>query len=207
MLIFLEVNEHNKSDITGVQYFSFNYYFFNRNRTEGSYIHSRLLNLSVPMIRICLIRIFILSILFYLQSAELKAQTKDDNIKLNYFDNIPPEVDGCSGLYTYDSVSLKKKKYIIVTDLSEIALVNVNGSQIQLKYAGNGAITGDNSQVKKIFLTVYKGKTLQVILNTRPERKAGKGREETETWRDKGTMELMMGERHIKIRIHGVSGC
>jgi hypothetical protein len=186
--------------------FHFNYYFFNRDWTDGSFIH-RLLNLSVPMIRICLIRIFILSILFSLQFAELKSQTRDDNIKLNYFENIPPEVDGCSGLYTYDSVSLKKKKYIIVTDLSEMALVNVNGSQIQLKYVGNGAIAGDNSQVKKIFLTVYKGKTLEVILYTRPERKAGKSREETETWRDKGTMELIMGERHIKIRIHGVSGC
>jgi hypothetical protein len=142
-----------------------------------------------------------------LHSAELKAQTKDDNIKLNYFEHIPPEVDGCSGLYTYDSVSLKKKKYIIVTDLSEMALVNVNGSQIQLKYAGNGAIAGDNSQVKKTFYTMYNGKILLVILNTRPERKAGKSWEETETWRDRGTVELIMGERHIRIRIHGISGC
>ncbi len=159
------------------------------------------------MIRILLTKILILSSVFLFLSAGIKAQAKEDRFKLNYFDRIPPEVDGCNGLYTYDTVSLKSKKYIIVTDLSEYAMINVNGNQIQLKYSGNGALAGVNAQAKKIFNTVYKGKNYQVILNTKPEKKAGKNWEESETWRDRGTVEIIVGDRHVKIRVHGISGC
>jgi hypothetical protein len=157
------------------------------------------------MIRIHLIRIFIFSFLFL--SARSYAQSKGDIVKLNYFEKIPPELDGCNGLYTYDSVSLNKKKYIIVTDLSEFALININGNQIRLKYEGNGLLAGDNSPTKKIFNTIYNGKNIRLILNTKPQKKAAKGWEESETWRDRGTMEIIMGDRHVKIRVHGISGC
>jgi hypothetical protein len=157
------------------------------------------------MIRTCLSRIFILSFLFI--SARSHAQSKGDIVKLNYFEKIPPELDGCNGLYTYDSVSLNRKKYIIVTDLSEFALININGNQIRLKYEGSGLLAGDNSQTKKTFNTVYNGKNIQLILNTKPEKKATKNSEESETWRDRGTLEIIMGERHVKIRVHGISGC
>jgi hypothetical protein len=157
------------------------------------------------MIRIQLIRIFIFG--FLLISARSHAQTKGDIVKLNYFEKIPPELDGCNGLYTYDSVSLNRKKYIIVTDLSEFALININGNQIRLKYEGNGLLAGDNSQTKKTFNTIYNGKNIQLILNTKPEKKAAKSSEESETWRDRGTLEIIMGDRHVKIRVHGISGC
>jgi hypothetical protein len=157
------------------------------------------------MIRTYLSRIFILS--FLLISARSQAQSKGDIVKLNYFEKIPPELDGCNGLYTYDSVSLNRKKYIIVTDLSEFALININGNQIRLKYEGSGLLAGDNSQTKKTFNTVYNGKNIQLILNTKPEKKAAKNSEESETWRDRGTLEIIMGDRHVKIRVHGISGC
>jgi hypothetical protein len=157
------------------------------------------------MIRIHLSRIIILG--FLLISAHSYAQSKGEILKLNYFEKIPPEVDGCNGLYTYDSVSLNRKKYIIVTDLSEFALININGNQIRLKYEGNGLLAGDNSQAKKTFNTVYNGKNIQLILNTRPEKKGAKSWEESETWRDRGTLEIIVGDRHVKIRVHGISGC
>jgi YD repeat-containing protein len=157
------------------------------------------------MIRIQLIGIFIFSFLLY--SAHSNAQSRGDFVKLNYFDKIPPELDGCNGLYTYDSVSLNRKKYIIVTDLSEFALININGNQIRLKYDGSGLLAGDNSQNKKTFNTVYNGKNIQLILNTKPEKKAAKSWEESETWRDRGTLEIILGDRHVKIRVHGISGC
>ena len=157
------------------------------------------------MIRTYLSRIFILS--FLLISARSQAQSKGDIVKLNYFEKIPPELDGCNGLYTYDSVSLNRKKYIIVTDLSEFALININGNQIRLKYEGSGLLAGDNSQTKKTFNTIYNGKNIQLILNTKPEKKGAKSSEESETWRDRGTLEIIMGDRHVKIRVHGISGC
>src|SRR4249919_638687 len=157
------------------------------------------------MIRTHLIRIFIVS--FLLISARSHGQSKGDIVKLNYFEKIPTELDGCNGLYTYDSVSLNRKKYIIVTDLSEFALININGNQIRLKFEGNGLLAGDNSQTKKTFNTVYNGKNIQLILNTKPEKKATKNWEESETWRDRGTLEIIIGDRHVKIRVHGISGC
>ena len=151
-------------------------------------------------------RIFIFTVILITAAPGLNAQQKAQRIKLNYFDKIPAEVDGCSGLYTYDTVSLKRKKYIVVTDLSENAIININGEQIQLKYTGEGAMAGANSQPKKIFNGLYKGTNYQLILNTRPEKKPAKG-EESETWRDRGTLEVIIGDRHVRMKVHGISGC
>lgn len=159
------------------------------------------------MIRIPLIRILIFSSIFLLLTVGAKSQSKSDRFRLNYLDKIPAEVDGCNGLYTYDTVSLENKKYILVTALSEYALINVNGIQIQLRYTGESALDGVNSQAKKIFNAVYQGKNYQVILNTKAEKNAGKAGKESETWRDRGTVEVIVGDRHVKIRVHGISGC
>jgi hypothetical protein len=145
---------------------------------------------SIPMIRIQLISIFVFSFLLY--SVHSNAQSKGDFVKLNYFDKIPPELDGCNGL---------------VTDLSEFAPININGNQIRLKYEGSSLLAGDNSQNRKTFNTVYNGKNIQLILITKPENKAAKSWEESETWRDRGTLEIILGDRYVKIRVHGISGC
>ena len=154
-----------------------------------------------------LIKYFMSSLVIFSFFAELKAQKTDDIIKLESFSQIPSEIDGCVGLYTYDSISLKKGKYIIATDLQKFAFIKIDGNKIQLKFVGNDSLLGDVSQRKKTYAAVYKGINYQIILNTIPAKSASKTSEEEETWFDKGTVEISVGNKRIKIKVHGRSGC
>jgi hypothetical protein len=151
--------------------------------------------------------IFIFSFIYILLSAELYGQGRQGMLKLDYFNKIPAQVAGCSGLYTYDSVSIKKEKYIIVTDLGEFAYIHIGGKQIQLKLVGGDSFIFDNTQIKKIYKGVYKGNAYQIILKTKSAKNGGETWEKTESWVDMGTAELTIGKKQFTIKIHGISGC
>ncbi len=158
------------------------------------------------MIRSHLMKLFIFSFVFFL-SAKLKGQIKGDILKLDLFDTIPSGASGCTGTYTYDSVSLKKEKYIIVTDLAQYAFIRVNGNQIRLKLVGYYSLTDYGSLTKKTYQAVYKGETYKVTLDTKKAKGSDKTWEESETWRDQGFAEIVRGKKRIKVKVHGISGC
>jgi len=158
------------------------------------------------MIRNRLIRISIFGSILFL-SAELRAQNKTEVLKLDWFDTIPSGASGCTGTYTYDSVSFKKEKYISVTDLAQFAFIRINGNQIRLKLVGDYLLTDYGSLGKRTYKPVFRGETYKVILDTKKARGADKTWEESETWRDQGTVEIVKGRQRIKIKVHGVSGC
>jgi hypothetical protein len=140
-------------------------------------------------------------------STVLKGQNKSEALKLDWFDTIPSGPSGCSGLYTYDSVSLKREKYIIVTDLAQVAFIKINGNQVRLKLVGDYLLTDYGALTKKTYKTVFRGETYKVILDTKKAKGADKTWEESETWRDQGTVEIVKGKKRIKLKVHGVSGC
>jgi hypothetical protein len=57
---------------------------------------------------------------FVYSSAEGQSGTA---IKLDYFKEIPSEIDGCSGSYTYDSITLKTEKHLLAIDLRKLAFI------------------------------------------------------------------------------------
>lgn len=67
-------------------------------------------------------RLFILALAFLTYTFNASGQEMTHSIKLDFFKMIPPQIDGCSALYTYDSTSLNSKKYIVLTDFQKLLL-------------------------------------------------------------------------------------
>ena len=141
-------------------------------------------------------RLLFINILFFVFVTGSNAQQKDQLFKLDFLNKIPTEIDGCSGLFTYDTTSLKKKRYIIVTDLQEFAFIKVNGKQIMLKQIQNKQLT------KMTFKTIYKGDGYTIILTTTIGKKL-----DIEGSLEMGTLEILKESYKLLIKIHGESGC
>ena len=137
-----------------------------------------------------------MSIIFFVFATVSNAQQKDQLLKLDFFNKIPPEIDGCSGLFTYDTTSLKKKRYIVVTDLQELAFIRVNGKQFMLKKIQNKQL------FKNTFKTIYRGEGYMIILTTTTRKQL-----DIESSLDIGTVEILTESCKLSIKVHGESGC
>ena len=115
---------------------------------------------------------------------------------MEFFNKIPSEIDGCSGLYTFDTTSIKKEKYIIITDLQDFAFIKVQGRQIKLKLFKIIEL----SQLKH--KAIYKGEGYTITLTTKSSKQI-----DTELSLDNGSLEVLKGTFKLSIKIHGESGC
>lgn len=146
--------------------------------------------------------------IFIAFSTNLYAQGGVKPLRLDLFHGIPKQVDsGCNGLYTYDSVSLKKEEYIIVTNLQGSAYIIVNRVQIRLKLIGDPSTDIGNKLITKTYMAVFQGVNYQVILKTTTDKNDDETWGSTETWRDMGTLVIIRGKQRVIIKIHGISGC
>jgi len=115
--------------------------------------------------------------------------------KLDYFTQIPKEIDGCTGLYTSDSISMKDKKYLIVTNLQDFAQIKIAGKRINLKLESQKQLS------KNSYQSIYIGSGYKVVLTTKTIKQIDELSEE------KGTLEISNKESKRTITIHGKSGC
>lgn len=115
-------------------------------------------------------------------------------LKLDYFTKIPAGISNCGGLYTYDTVALQKKKYILLTDFQNLGLLTINGKQIKLQLA-------DTKTIKTTNISTYKGAGYTVVLtSTTTAQKGG--------WdMEKGSLQVTNGTRKITTKIQGQSHC
>lgn len=116
-------------------------------------------------------------------------------IKIDLITKIPSEIDGCSGLYTYDTTSMKRNKYVIVTDLQEFGLIKIQGKEIRLKISDKKELSSTT------FKTVFKGDGYIITLVT----KTGKRIDELSI--ETGTLEITKDAQKVILKIHGESGC
>jgi hypothetical protein len=117
-------------------------------------------------------------------------------IELNYFPAIPKVIDGCAGVYTYDSTSLKKEKYILITNLQKLAMIRVGGKTISLQQVSN------SQPAKLTHKDVYKGSNFTIIVILKEVRQTG----DEQTY-ETGTIEIKYGGTDVIYKIHGESGC
>jgi len=115
---------------------------------------------------------------------------------LDYFAAIPSEIDGCSETYTYTTASLKKGKYIFISDMQELAMIRVKGKIIHLKKVS------ETQPSSKTYKNIYKGEGYTVITLMKEVRPEG-----DEGGYNKGTLEVRFGGATITLVIHGVAGC
>lgn len=117
-------------------------------------------------------------------------------IKLDFFKSIPNEIDGCSGLYTYDTTSLKDQQYIFVTNLQDLAFIRINGKTISLKEMSREQLSPTS------WRKVYDSDEYSVILVTKESKRVV-----DYVYLYTGILEITNDSGYIKIQVHGECGC
>ena len=126
------------------------------------------------------------------------------NLRPDLFVAGPGTLDGCVGLYTYDSLNIAtgsldvdKGEKIFATKTSSFAFLRIHNHNITLQYdhAGSGSV--DKNTVRE----VYRGGEYTAILVVHSLQAEG------ETIIIAGTLEIIRGTQHFKVKVKGVSGC
>lgn len=125
-------------------------------------------------------------------------------LRPDVFSSSPSKVEGCVGLYTYDSLNIPtdnldvdKGRKILATKSGEFAFFRLHGKDVYLRFdsAKSGPID------KKTSREVYRGNEYTVTLVMQNIQTEG------ETQQSTGTLEIIMKDKHFKIRVKGLSGC
>jgi hypothetical protein len=116
----------------------------------------------------------------------------------------PHTIEGCVGLYTYDSLKtsfdnldVDKGKKILATKTAELAYLRYHGKDVVMKYDKKESRVVDKQTTRE----VYRGNGYVVVLTIQIIQV--KGEEMLST----GTLEITQGDKKVKIKVSGVSGC
>ncbi len=135
-----------------------------------------------------------------------KADSHENNafLRPDVFITAPNTIEGCIGLYTYDSLDIAfdsldvdKGRKIFVTKTEDFAFFRIHNREILLHYDKAESKSLD----KKTSKEVYKGNEYTAVLITHTVREQGES-----VW-STGTLEIIRGDKRIKIKIRGLSGC
>lgn len=137
---------------------------------------------------------FLIAVLMFSKSY---SQQDTGSIKLGFVKKIPIEKFdfSCSAYYAYDTISMKSQKYILVTDIAKIAIINVNGRKIYLKKVSRIQLS------KTLTKSVFRGNGYRIILTTKDKLFVN------ETLIQTGTLIITKGTYKKTIKIHGESSC
>ena len=129
---------------------------------------------------------------------------KNEFLRPDVFVAAPGTVEGCVGLYTYDSLDIAydaldvdKGRKIFVTKSNDFAFFRLHNKDIVLHYDRSQSRQLDEKTVKE----VYKGGEYTAVLITHSVQTQG------ETVWSAGTLEIIRGDKHFVIKIRGLSGC
>ncbi|HYK56850.1 MAG TPA: hypothetical protein VEV15_10310, partial [Flavisolibacter sp.] len=88
---------------------------------------------------------------------------KDTTFKLNFFAAVPDTIDGCGEYFTYDTSKFAKDKYIFLSNLTEFAVIKINGKDLYL----NRDTTESKEINDKSYIAVYQGEGYKAILKVK----------------------------------------
>lgn len=123
---------------------------------------------------------------------------KEKKINLDYFEITPDTIDGCNYTFRYDSINKSPSKDIFVSNITDFAIIKVNGKDVYLKKD-----TTESKQIsEKRFIDIFIGKDFKTIINFELYNQID------ESYEFKGTLEIL-GENKFKkiIKIRGQGGC
>jgi hypothetical protein len=127
---------------------------------------------------------------------QANGQENNEVIKPELITRIPRDIEGCTGLFTFDTTAFKRKAYIIETDLRQTAYIKMNGKLIKLKLLNNKTLPGET------YKSTYTGEGFTVILISKTVKQI-----DVEKSLDSGTLEIIKDKQKIKVKVHGISGC
>ena len=121
----------------------------------------------------------------------------DTTFKLDFFNEIPDTISGCGEYFTYNTSKVDKGSYIFLSNLTEFAIIKINGQDIYLK------IDTIESKVinDKSYIAVYKGQDFKAVLTI----KKIKTYDEGGTY--SGTLQIIGNKINTTFKVHGESGC
>lgn len=140
----------------------------------------------------CLLLLTLTGLLFF----KCSSQDTKPFLQLSTFAAIPKEIDGCEGDYSYDTTSLKKNKYILITNLQGLAMIRVNGKTISLHQISQ------SQPAKHTRKEEYKGSGYRIILTMNEIKQTGE-----EVIYETGTLQIQYGNTNTIYKIHGKAGC
>jgi hypothetical protein len=63
---------------------------------------------------------------------DINSTTDDTNFRLDFFKSVPDTIDGCGEYFTYDTSKIANDKYIFLSNLTDFAIIKINGKNIYL---------------------------------------------------------------------------
>ena len=122
---------------------------------------------------------------------------KDTTFKLDFFKTIPDTIGGCGEYLTYDTSTFAKDKYIFLSNLSEYALIKINGETIYLKKdkVNSQAVNNEN------YVAVYQGQGYRVVLTMKQIKTYDEGGYYS------GTLHVASDKLKATFKVHGEAGC
>lgn len=118
-------------------------------------------------------------------------------LKLDFFDVLPDKIDGCGEYFTYDTTRVAKDKYIFLSNLTEFAIIKINGKDIFLKRD-----TTENKVINdKSYITFYKGQGYKAVLSVKQTQAYDEGGFYS------GTLQIIIGNKEATFNVHGEAGC
>ena len=132
--------------------------------------------------------IMVVLILLFVQDSTAQS------ISPGYFTTIPASIKNCGAMYTYDTVGLQKKKYILLVDFQNEGMIKIAGKQINLLLYGTNT-------VDKMNVLTYKGSGYVVVLSSSVTNHIG------DYDIEEGTLLIKKGTKKEFFKIHGKSGC
>jgi|SRR5450432_849313 hypothetical protein len=130
-------------------------------------------------------------------SKQIGISEVDSAFKLDFFNAIPDTLSGCGEYFTYDTTPVTKDRYIFLSNLTEFAIIKINGNDIYLKR--------DSFESKEIndksYIAVYKGQYYKAILTIKQTKSYDEGGFFS------GTLQIIGEKINATFKVHGESGC
>ncbi len=129
---------------------------------------------------------------------KLIEKEKEKKINLDYFKITPNTIDGCSYTFGYDSINKSVSKDIFISNITDFAIIKVNGKEVYLKKD-----TIESKQIsEKKYIDVFIGNDFKTILNIELYN------QREESYEFKGTLEILRKNKFNRIiKIRGQGGC
>ncbi len=121
------------------------------------------------------------------------SQNQNSQIKVGFIKHIPDSLSGEGEVYSYDSISLKREKYILATDYN-YGVIRINNKNIYLKHIINKKTKPDS------LIQLFSGNGYLIKIITK---KTGTV---DYTYTSKGTIEIKKGSMIKIIKVHCVGG-
>lgn len=126
-------------------------------------------------------------------SAQIRNKIENRSIKLDFFQEIPNKFGLQGDYYTYDTTKITNQTYIFISDLTDIAVIRINGKDIYLHTDS----LNDTPRKNNTFQESWKGNGYQVLLKLQIVKDLD------EEVYCKGILEIISKDMKQKFKIHG----